>query len=44
VGFLTDLFTGQFTGYRPAIEISGGREQANFTLTNQFGRLFTLLR
>jgi hypothetical protein len=41
-GFLAMLFAGQFIGYRPVIEIPGERELADFTLTEQFSRPFTL--
>jgi hypothetical protein len=41
-GFLAMLFTSQFSGYRPTIEIPAEQELVGFMLTDQFGRPFML--
>jgi cytochrome oxidase Cu insertion factor (SCO1/SenC/PrrC family) len=41
-GFLAVLFTSQFSGYRPTIEIPAEQELVGFMLTDQFGRPFML--
>jgi len=41
-GFLAMLFTSQFSGYRPTIEIPAEQELVGFMLTDRFGRPFML--